>query len=116
MALRYFRFTVAPLSPFRSPPDDKVELRLQFHASGPGVQAGQDIWHRFADGEWWSVSDAALGVFGVHLDFLRDGDGVTPGALFFQEGTFDPPENPPVGVTALTSLLGNHSGPDNPAP
>lgn len=110
MALRYFRFTVHPLSPARGAVDGKVELRLQFLATG------KTIWHRFADGEWFSIADDAMGAFGVHVDWLRDID--TPGEpLFFQEGVFDPPDNPPQGVIAFTSLLGTApSGPDNPAP
>lgn len=108
MALRYFRFTVHPLSPMRSAQDGKVELRMQFLATG------QTIWHRFADGEWYSVADAAMGVFGVHLDWLVDFD--MGEVLLFQEGVFDPPESPPQGVIAFTSLLGTApNGPDNPA-
>lgn len=109
MALRYFRFTVNPLSGSRGQ-DGKVELRLQF------LMSGQTIWHRFADGEWYSITDAQMGVFGVHVDWLRDTE--TAGfPLYFQEGVFDPPENPPQGVTPFASLLANSpAGPDNPAP
>lgn len=108
MALRYYRFTVNPLSPAKSEVDGKVELRLQFHLTG------QTVWHRFADGEWYSISDGAMGAFGVHVDFQRDID-VAGAPLFFQEGIFDPPENPPQGVTPFASLLRTApGGADNP--
>lgn len=96
--MRYFRCTVNPASSILNQ-DGEVRLRLQLPLSHEKIDTD------FHDGMWVAVEDGDMGVFGAHLDFLRDTDGpdgVQGAYLMFQEGAFE--DVPDAALTSMNSL------------